>query len=151
MDYRDQVCSKCGVRCGDRIMKYCGDGSDKDNDHRWVYPEPITPPSDGQEPCTPNRTDPACPDCGAVDCNRAFSSNQKCSSGFEPGAAKVCERCGRLACDGPVVDPAAALAEALEKLIACNDQYQRHEMDYRHVGVAWENTRAALETWKAGK
>lgn len=33
-----QVCSKCGVSVKDRMNKYCGDGSNKDNEHRWVQP-----------------------------------------------------------------------------------------------------------------
>lgn len=33
-----QVCSKCGVTVGDNKSKYCGDGSDKDNPHRWTRP-----------------------------------------------------------------------------------------------------------------
>lgn len=28
-------CRKCGVDSSHRLMKYCGDGSDKDNEHRW--------------------------------------------------------------------------------------------------------------------
>jgi len=34
-----QVCSKCGVSVKDRFNKYCGDGSNKDNEHRWVQPK----------------------------------------------------------------------------------------------------------------
>lgn len=30
-----QVCTKCGVDVRNRMSKYCGDGSDKDNEHRW--------------------------------------------------------------------------------------------------------------------
>lgn len=48
--------------------------------------------------CEPNTTDPACPDCGAVDCDRAASGRHQCSSGFAPGLRKVCERCGRMDC-----------------------------------------------------
>lgn len=33
-----QFCSKCGITVGNRKTKYCGDGSDKDNEHRWVTP-----------------------------------------------------------------------------------------------------------------
>lgn len=33
-----QVCSKCGVTVAANKSKYCGDGSDKDNPHRWVRP-----------------------------------------------------------------------------------------------------------------
>jgi hypothetical protein len=33
-----QVCSKCGVCVGEKIMKYCGDGSDKNNSHHWQQP-----------------------------------------------------------------------------------------------------------------
>ncbi len=31
-------CSKCGITVENRKTKYCGDGSDKDNEHRWVTP-----------------------------------------------------------------------------------------------------------------
>jgi hypothetical protein len=31
-----RVCSKCGVTVAENRRKYCGDGSDKDNEHRWV-------------------------------------------------------------------------------------------------------------------
>jgi hypothetical protein len=31
-----QVCSKCGVTVGENKSKYCGDGSDKDNPHKWT-------------------------------------------------------------------------------------------------------------------
>lgn len=31
-----QKCSKCGVTVGENKSKYCGDGTDKDNPHRWV-------------------------------------------------------------------------------------------------------------------
>lgn len=51
------------------------------------------------EQCEPNTSDPACPDCGAVDCERAKSSSRECSSGFEPGQRKVCGRCGRMNCE----------------------------------------------------
>ena len=34
-----QVCTKCGVTVGNRMTKYCGDGSDKDNAHVWKSPE----------------------------------------------------------------------------------------------------------------
>ena len=33
-----QKCSKCGVTVAENKSKYCGDGSDKDNAHRWVMP-----------------------------------------------------------------------------------------------------------------
>ena len=33
-----QICQKCGVTVGENKAKYCGDGSDKDNAHRWVTP-----------------------------------------------------------------------------------------------------------------
>lgn len=33
-----QVCSKCGVTVGENKNKYCGNGSDKDNPHRWSSP-----------------------------------------------------------------------------------------------------------------
>ena len=42
--------------------------------------------------------EPSCPDCGAVDCDRAQSSNQKCSSSFHPGFQKVCDACCRMEC-----------------------------------------------------
>lgn len=35
---RDSRCKKCGVLASRRLQKYCGDGSDKDNEHNW---EPI--------------------------------------------------------------------------------------------------------------
>ena len=40
-DYRiaTQYCSKCGVTVADKKSKYCGDGTDKDNGHRWVQPQ----------------------------------------------------------------------------------------------------------------
>lgn len=41
---------------------------------------------------------PGCPDCGAVDCDKASDLNMDCSSGFEPGMRKVCDRCGRMNC-----------------------------------------------------
>lgn len=33
---KNRVCSKCGVTVSVNRQKYCGDGSDKDNEHRWV-------------------------------------------------------------------------------------------------------------------
>jgi len=33
-----QVCKKCGVTVANNKSKYCGDGSDKDNPHRWELP-----------------------------------------------------------------------------------------------------------------
>jgi hypothetical protein len=30
------VCAKCGVDSRDSSQKYCGDGRDKENEHRWV-------------------------------------------------------------------------------------------------------------------
>ena len=42
--------------------------------------------------------EPSCPDCGAVDCDRAVSSHYKCSSSFHPGFQKVCDLCGRMGC-----------------------------------------------------
>ena len=48
--------------------------------------------------CMPSRNLPACPDCGAIDCDRAFSSAHECSSGFLPGGRKVCDICGRMNC-----------------------------------------------------
>jgi ribosomal protein L37E len=32
----EQICSKCGKSNYVNKSKYCGDGSDKDNAHRWV-------------------------------------------------------------------------------------------------------------------
>ena len=43
--------------------------------------------------------EPSCPDCGAVDCDRAQSSNQQCSSSFHPGFQKVCNTCCRMECN----------------------------------------------------
>ena len=43
--------------------------------------------------------EPSCPDCGAVDCDRAQSSNQQCSSSFHPGFQKVCSVCCRMDCN----------------------------------------------------
>lgn len=48
--------------------------------------------------CERNSTDPACPDCGAVDCEKAHRLDRECSSGFAPGCAKVCPKRGRLGC-----------------------------------------------------
>jgi hypothetical protein len=31
----NRVCIDCGVTTADRKAKYCGDGRDKDNEHRW--------------------------------------------------------------------------------------------------------------------
>lgn len=33
-----QVCDKCGTTVGEKKNKYCGDGSDKNNSHRWRHP-----------------------------------------------------------------------------------------------------------------
>jgi hypothetical protein len=48
--------------------------------------------------CERDTHSPACPDCGAVDCDRASGSRYECSSGFLPGGRRVCERCGRMNC-----------------------------------------------------
>lgn len=48
--------------------------------------------------CKADLSLPACPDCGAVDCERAVSSQYQCSSGFEPGFRRVCDKCGRMNC-----------------------------------------------------
>jgi len=48
--------------------------------------------------CEEDWSKPACPECGAVDCDRASSSNHKCSSGFGPGRRRVCDKCGRMEC-----------------------------------------------------
>jgi len=53
---------------------------------------------DGRSICDVNTSSPACPDCGAVDCERAHGSQYQCSSGFMPGYRKVCDRCGRMDC-----------------------------------------------------
>lgn len=39
--WRDQICKKCKVRCGDNTSKYCeyGDDSQGKNEHRWEYPQ----------------------------------------------------------------------------------------------------------------
>lgn len=31
----EKKCSKCDVLLSERVNKYCGDGSDKDNPHQW--------------------------------------------------------------------------------------------------------------------
>lgn len=48
--------------------------------------------------CERNTTDPGCPECGAIDCEKAHRLDRPCSSGYEPGGARVCEKCGRLDC-----------------------------------------------------
>lgn len=35
-----KICKKCGKTSLDNTSKYCGDGSDKDNDHSWVTKMP---------------------------------------------------------------------------------------------------------------
>lgn len=47
--------------------------------------------------CTPDHDSPACPDCVAVDCERAHSSLHKCSTDLL--YPRICERCGRLNCE----------------------------------------------------
>ena len=49
--------------------------------------------------CKIDSHSPACPFCGAVDCDSAHSSGHECSSGFEPGVRKICDRCGRMNCE----------------------------------------------------
>lgn len=31
----NRKCKKCGITIEEKINKYCGDGTDKDNSHRW--------------------------------------------------------------------------------------------------------------------
>jgi hypothetical protein len=32
----EKICKKCGVSNRASRAKYCGDGSDKDNEHNWI-------------------------------------------------------------------------------------------------------------------
>lgn len=60
----------------------------------------------------PDTSKPSCPDCVAVDCDRARSGNNKCSSGFAPGQRKVCDMCGRMMCPTLYTEPVKPVSHA---------------------------------------
>jgi hypothetical protein len=76
--------------------------------------------------CKEDWTQPACPECGAVDCDKSHNLSAKCSSGSAPGMRKVCDRCGRMECPSIQAEFDAMRAEIMAKIK--NSNQPRHDL-----------------------